>query len=124
MPKQIVYSYLQVLALVLADASKRTGVSQELLKGSIGEEGAWVKHRNNFILEELPPVLAPGTEVKTTAAKVDDWTKKAAASRRWGVKGNIVTHHDGHGLCYEVKHLDGTVGYYDPTEFEVIPPKT
>jgi hypothetical protein len=29
-------------------------------------------------------------------------------------------HHDSHGLCYDVRHDDGTEGCYDPSEFEVI----
>ncbi len=67
------------------------------------------------------PHISPGTSVKTTQANpaVTDWTLEAWASRQWGVTGKVVTHHDAHGLSYEVKHPDGTNGHYDPSEFEV-----
>jgi len=67
------------------------------------------------------PPISPGTLVKTTEdTGCDDWTREALASRKWGVRGMVITHHDSHGLCYEVKHEDGTVGYYDPSEIEVV----
>jgi hypothetical protein len=68
------------------------------------------------------PPISPGTSVKTTQENrtITDWTSEAQASRQWGVRGEIVTHHDSHGLSYEVKHLDGSIGHYDPTEFEVV----
>lgn len=30
--------------------------------------------------------------------------------------GSIVGHSDSHGLCYEVRHDDGTRAFYDPDE--------
>ena len=69
------------------------------------------------------PPLDPGTKVKTTKpfwSGRGDWTGEALASRKWGVKGTILKHHDSHGLCYEVQHDDGTVGHYDPSELEVL----
>ncbi len=70
------------------------------------------------------PPLDPGTRVKTTSKKTPDseWTPEALISRKWGVMGTIVMHHDSHGLCYDVKHDDGTEGCYDPAEFDLIPP--
>lgn len=41
-------------------------------------------------------------------------------ARKWGVQGTILMHHDSHGLCYDVRHDDGTEGCYDPGEFEVL----
>ena len=69
------------------------------------------------------PPIGYGTLVKTIRRanpKVTDWTPGALASRQWGVVGEIVEHHDSYGLCYEVKHPDGTIGYYDPTEIKPI----
>jgi len=42
------------------------------------------------------------------------------ALQKWGVVGEVMDHHDSHGLCYEVKHPDGSIGVYDPTEIEEI----
>ena len=71
--------------------------------------------------EKYPPISA-GTLVKTTSPTTpnSEWTFEARANRKWGVQGRILTHHDSHGLCYEVKHPDGTVGAYDPSELEVV----
>lgn len=65
-------------------------------------------------------VLSDGTRVCTTAEEVTDWTPEAQASRKWGVEGEILTHHDSHGLCYEVRHQDGSVGHYDYRELREI----
>jgi len=67
--------------------------------------------------------LDPGTVVFTTEPNMDlqdEWTDEGWMSKRWGTYGIIITHHDSHGLCYEVKHDDGTVGFYDPSELKVI----
>ena len=66
--------------------------------------------------------LLPGTRVQTTRANptLRGWTREAAASRQWGVFGKIHTHHDSHGLSYEVEHPDGSIGHYDPSELEVL----
>ncbi len=71
--------------------------------------------------EKWPP-LDNGTQVKTTKKSTSDgeWTEEALANRKWGVKGVIIHYHDSHGLCYEVRHEDGTVGAYEPSEFEVL----
>lgn len=72
------------------------------------------------------PPISPGTSVMTTEPnmdKRDKWTDEGWAKRKWGVEGKIITHHDSHGLCYDVRHNDGTVGCYDPSELEVINPK-
>mgnify|MGYP001586349149 FL=1 len=67
--------------------------------------------------------IDPGTKVKTTKedpSNADSWTKEAKKRRRWGVEGEVITHHGSHGLCYEVRHEDGTKGCYDPSELEVV----
>ncbi len=69
------------------------------------------------------PPISPGTSVRTTQANwglCKEWTEEGWASKKWGVRGKVLTHHDSHGLCYEVRHEDGTVGCYDPSELEVI----
>ena len=72
--------------------------------------------------EKWPP-LDPGIRVKTTSKKSKDseWMPEALVARKWGVSGTIVMHHDSHGLCYDVRHDDGSEGCYDPNEFELIP---
>ena len=74
-------------------------------------------------LEEWKKFISPGTPVKTTEENLNlrgEWTQEALLGRKWGLKGVVVTHHDSHGLCYEVRHEDGSVGCYDPSELEVI----
>lgn len=68
------------------------------------------------------PPIPHGAAVETTSPNPDinDWLEEALTSRQWGVKGIIHTHHDSHGLSYEVRHPDGTIGHYDPSEIKVI----
>lgn len=49
-----------------------------------------------------------------------DWTAEALSTRQWGVQGEILRHHDSHGLTYEVRHPDGSVGHYEPRELAVL----
>lgn len=51
-----------------------------------------------------------------------EWTAEAIALRKWGMPGMVTGHSDSHGLCYEVRHEDGTTGWYDTSEIEEIPP--
>ena len=70
------------------------------------------------------PPISPGTPVRTTQADLSaraEWTDEAWARRKWGVRGTVITHHDSHGLCYDVLHEDGTEGGYNPSELEVTP---
>lgn len=72
--------------------------------------------------EKWPPI-SHGTKVRTTEPNMalrDEWTEEGWANKKWGMEGNILTHHDSHGLCYDVKHSDGTVGCYDPSELEIV----
>lgn len=69
------------------------------------------------------PPISPGTSVRTTEPNWNlrkEWTDEGWGRRRWGVQGTVVIHHDSHGLCYDVRHQDGTVGSYDPSELEVV----
>jgi len=73
-------------------------------------------------------MLPPGTQVETiNAGSSDDWTEEAKRTRRFGVKGIVIGHHDSHGLCYCVAHfrsgLEGgnsTIAYYEPQELRVL----
>lgn len=68
--------------------------------------------------EKYPPI-SRGTTVRTTTPNEDkrgEWTDEGWAKRKWGAKGTVLTHHDSHGLCYDVQHQDGSVGCYDPSE--------
>lgn len=63
-----------------------------------------------------PPTVKPwppiphGTPVRTTKdAGSNDWASEAVTKRRWGVQGVVLNHHDSHGLCYDVRHEDGTI---------------
>lgn len=69
------------------------------------------------------PPIDPGTRVRTTQPNWDlrhEGTDEGWAKRKWGVQGKVITHHDSHGLCYDVRHEDRTVGCYDPSEIEVV----
>ena len=71
-----------------------------------------------MITEKYPPI-SPSTTVRTTEpneSKREEWTDEGWAKRKWGVTGTVLTHHDSHGLCYDVQHPDGSVGCYDPSE--------
>jgi len=59
-----------------------------------------------------------GLEVRTVQPKVPTtgWTQEALHARRWNVTGIITARHDSHGLCYDVRHDDGTSGAYEPHE--------
>lgn len=62
--------------------------------------------------------LTIGTRVFTIrpASESDDWLPEAAASRRWGVFGTIEIEHNSHGHTFEVRHEDGSIGWYEPHE--------
>jgi hypothetical protein len=69
------------------------------------------------------PPINPGTEVITTKPNMamrKEWSDEVWKGRQWGVRGKIITHHDAHGLSYEVRHPDGSIGGYDPSEFRVV----
>ena len=47
-----------------------------------------------------------------------DWSKDTLKERKWGVKGVLVDRSDGHGLVYQIRHNDGTTGWYEPRELK------
>jgi hypothetical protein len=72
--------------------------------------------------------LPPGTEVVTVEIEnpSSDWSENALASRRFGIPGMVIGHHDSHGLCYAIAHFrsgmqggDSFISYYDPEELKV-----
>lgn len=67
-------------------------------------------------------VLENGTKVKTVLQKENvskNWVPEILASRKWDTLGVVVKHSDSHGLCYGVRHDDGSASWYDPHELEV-----
>ena len=68
------------------------------------------------------PRLKNDTEVTTVKPEQvsSDWLPEALASRQWGVQGRVVAHHDAHGLTYEVRHPDGSIGHYEPRELTLV----
>lgn len=66
-------------------------------------------------------MLGNGTRVRTNlnAGTSDGWTASAKLSRKHGVAGTVIDYHDSHGLCYDVRHDDGSMGHYDPWELEL-----
>jgi len=61
--------------------------------------------------------LELGQIIKTVEKLEDrDFTKEGIAARRPNSIGAIIGHSDSHGLCYYVRHQDGTKAYYDPDE--------
>ncbi len=72
--------------------------------------------------QQYPPIL-PGTTVMTTEPDLSmrkEWTDEGWALRKWRVRGTVITHHDSHGLCYEVRHEDGTEACYNPNELKIM----
>ena len=81
-----------------------------------------VKKQEVPVATDKYPPIAAGTLVTTTQPNMalrKEWTQEAWEARKWRVSGVVITHHDSHGLCYEVRHADRTVGCYDPSEIEV-----
>jgi hypothetical protein len=69
------------------------------------------------------PTLSYGTLVRTTQEDpdtADSWTEEGKQARKWGVEGMVMSYRDSHGLCYRVRHRDGTTACYDPTELQVL----
>lgn len=55
-----------------------------------------------------------------TAPVIDprDYTAEGHAARKCNAIGVIIEEHNSHGLCYDVRHTDWTIGCYDPDELE------
>ena len=67
-------------------------------------------------------VLRMDTRVQTLKPLHNDrYNKESIKERKWGTMGAVLQYHDSHGLCYTVKHDDGSTACYDPDEIEIIP---
>lgn len=61
--------------------------------------------------------LEVGDLVETTRdAGGKDWRPGSRDECRWGAIGHVLVVHDSHGLCYDVRHEDGTVAPYEHGE--------
>ena len=92
---------------------------------TILEHGCQVRTNGHHVAQSFSRqmiLVEPGTLVRTTNQnqEIDDWTEEALVKRKWNVWGIVITHHDSPGLCYEVRHKDGTEGCYDPSEIEIL----
>ena len=75
----------------------------------------WRRNRRN-----MSHHLPYGTAVMTTERDdSDDWQDNNRPDCRWRTRGRIIKHSDSHGLCYEVKHADGSSAWYNPGELVV-----
>lgn len=74
------------------------------------------------LASDQPGRLAIGTRVCTQQPDVPTtgWTAGALEARKWGVEGTVIAEHDSHGLCYDVRHDDGTQGCYEPSELVLL----
>ncbi|KKK75189.1 hypothetical protein LCGC14_2876240 [marine sediment metagenome] len=64
-----------------------------------------------------------GTKVRTRDDLVPEnkeYQRKAWAKRKPGMIGEIVKHSNSHGLCFEVLHNNGSSGWYEPDEVDVL----
>lgn len=58
-----------------------------------------------------------GTRVMATENRDDgSWQPEARLKCRWGMEGIVVDRSDSHGLCYRVRHADGSDAWYNPDE--------
>lgn len=134
--KDVKKYYLATVECLLTSGQIKLGVKMlmAMLSGNAKEaREAIVESRKYLTHEAILEVMGPefrfwevdelpeGIRVKTLGPKNDDqYTENALKSRKWGVAGEIVDVHNSHGLCYDVKHDNGTIGTYDPDEFELI----
>ena len=72
--------------------------------------------------EQAWPPLMVATKVKTVRPEKEsnDWDPEALKQRRWDIHGEVVRHSDSHGLCYLVRHVDGTKAWYEPRELVLL----
>lgn len=67
---------------------------------------------------ELDPLI--GCRVKTLQSTTDDWSYEAKQARKWNTNGVVVDLSNSHGLCYKIRHDDGSDGWYDRSEFLIL----
>lgn len=75
------------------------------------------------MIQGMNPVTI--VRVKTVRSNpANDREYTAEANRRWGVKGTLVQYSNSHGLCFQVRHDDGSLGAYEPDELRLIDPES
>ena len=123
---------LMLVAVGLVGASVITGKSGLMLGALVIAAGAaaltFIERRQRLQVKDgrtrgcywpTDEELQYGTKVRTTVdAGANDWTAEGRAKRRWGARGTVIDRSDAHGLCYGVRHKDGSVAWYEPTELE------
>jgi hypothetical protein len=75
-----------------------------------------------------PLAFKSGDFVRTARAlEPRDFTLEGQMNRRCNTIGTVVAdwqsspEHNSHGLCYDVRHVDGSLGCYDPDEITLEP---
>lgn len=53
-------------------------------------------------------------------AGAEDWSDPDNRGCQWGVLGRIIHYSNSHGLCFRVRHNDGSIAWYDPEELELL----
>lgn len=62
-----------------------------------------------------------GTRVHVVQVRdVRDYEPVARANCGVGKVGRVFTHSNSHGVCYGVRHEDGTTAWYEPDELEAL----
>jgi len=51
---------------------------------------------------------------------VTDWSTPSRACVQWGAEGSIIDRSDAHGVCYGVRHDDGTAAWYALSELALV----
>jgi hypothetical protein len=101
----------------------------------MGTDGCRNKFVNHWMEIPYPPPQEPvdretywpeserfqlGTKVITTEdAGGKDWVISPHNNRLWGEVGIIMDRSDAHGLCYQVRYVDGERGWFEPEELEL-----
>ncbi len=62
--------------------------------------------------------------IKQNNKSRDDFTLSPDISVKWDTYGYITGYSNSHGLCFQVTHFDGSIGYYDPQELILVDPET
>lgn len=52
--------------------------------------------------------------------EAEDWSEEAKKTRRHEESGVVIGHHDSHGLCFDVQHIDGVKSCYELHELIVV----
>jgi len=82
-------------------------------------KGQYMPHPHGVTEAEQKEMV--GRLVKTIDdADSDYWNNPKARGCQWGVLGQIIHYSNSHGLCFKVRHNDGSIAWYDPEELELL----